>query len=336
MKYEYEILKVGDADVIIIRHFVDNEPYVILIDAGNAGDGLLIKRHLLKYYGSTYINLAICTHPDSDHKDGFFDLLLDDEVTIGEFWLTDPACFIDEQDIKRYRSHENAVTAVRKIWNKSTDSKLNLIDLALDKCIGNVFTVIDGFKHKNLPITVLGPTADYYGEIVKNMVAQYGILTYKESSKGDYDEAFRIDDDEIKSVIDTVEDNSPFNASSLIILYQPGDEKLLFAGDANTTSLQMMLEKYKWLRDVNLLKVPHHGSCHNLNTYIIDQLRPQKSYISAIGNSNHPNGRLVYWLSKYGPVYSTHTANSYIHYKSKDMPERKGSIALLPLKKKMI
>lgn len=335
MKYEYEILKVGDADIIIIRHYINDESFTILIDAGNAGDSQLIKRHLLNYYGSTYIDLAICTHPDSDHKDGFFNLLQDEEVTIAEFWLTDPAGFIDEQDIERYRSHENAVIAVRKIWNKSTDNKLNLIDLALDKC-KRVRTVIDGTKHITLPIAVLGPTADYYGEIVKDMVAQYGVVTYKDSSKDAYDEAFRINDDEIKSFIDTVEDNSPFNASSLIILYQPGDgNKILFAGDANTTSLQMMLEKYKWLRDVDLLKVPHHGSCHNLNTSIIDQLRPKTSYISAIGNSKHPNGRLVYWLSKYGPVYSTHTANSYIHHKSKDMPERKGSIALLPLKKKI-
>ena len=50
MKYEYEMLNVGDADAIIIRHYVDDEPFIILIDAGNAEDSFLIKKHLLKCF----------------------------------------------------------------------------------------------------------------------------------------------------------------------------------------------------------------------------------------------------------------------------------------------
>ncbi len=320
MEYEYELLKVNDADAIIISQIINGERYIVLIDSGNASDSPQIKQHLQQYYNSTYIDLAICTHPDSDHKDGFFDLLLDDEITIEELWLTDPASFIDENNILRYRNHNNAVQAVRRIWNKSTDNKLNLINLALDKGC-RVRNVLDGVKHTSLNISIVGPTIEYYAEVVKEMIAKYGIQTYDDSSKDAYDDKFQIDDKEIKSVIDKTEDESPFNASSLIILYEPGDgQVLLFTGDANTTSLQMMLDKYKWLRNVDYLKVPHHGSKRNLNTSIIDQLAPKKSYISATGNAKHPSGRLVYWLAKYGPVYSTHTAHSFIHSQSKDMP----------------
>ena len=105
------------------------------------------------------------------------------------------------------------------------------------------------------------------------MVADYGIKTYEDSSKEAYDEVFKIDEKDIKSVIDNDEDPSPYNAS-------------------------------------------------------------KKCYISAAGNKKHPSGRLVYWLAKYGDVYSTHTCNSYIHCKSAEMPSRKGSVDLLPLKKK--
>ena len=143
MKYEYEALKVGDADAILIRHYIGNEQFIILIDAGNAGDTSIIKKHLNDYYGSYYIDLAICTHPDSDHKDGFFDLLQDDEITIKTFWLTDPAQYLDVNDIQRYKNKENATKAVRKIWQKSTNPNLNLIDLALDKCT-EVISVTDG------------------------------------------------------------------------------------------------------------------------------------------------------------------------------------------------
>ena len=336
LKYEYEVLKVGDADAILIRHYINGKPFIVLIDAGNAGDAAIIKKHLGDYYNSYYIDLAICTHPDSDHKDGFFNLLQDDDVIIETFWLTDPAQYLDVNDIQRYRSKENATKAVRKIWQKSTDANLNLIDLALNKC-EKVESVTDGAKHPILPISIVGPSDEYYAEVVKAMVADYGVKTYEDSSKEAYDNVFKIDEKDIKSIIDNDEDLSPYNASSLIILYEPGDGKrLLFAGDANTTSLQMMLNKYKRLRNVDLLKVPHHGSRRNLNTSIIEALSPKKCYISAAGNKKHPSGRLVYWLAKYGDVYSTHTCNSYIHCQSGAMPNRIGCVTLIPLKKKII
>ena len=94
----------------------------------------------------------------------------------------------------------------------------------------------------------------------------------------------------------------------------------------------MMLNKYKRLRNVDFLKVPHHGSRRNLNTSIIEALSPKKCYISAAGNKKHPSGRLVYWLAKYGNVYSTHICNSYMHCQSGTIPNRNGSVNLMPLK----
>lgn len=128
LKYEYEALKVGDADAILIRHYINDVPFIVLIDAGNAGDAAIIKKHLKDYYNSYYIDLAICTHPDSDHKDGFFDLLQDDDITIDTFWLTDPAQYLDVDDIQNYRNKENATKAVRKIWqNLQTPTSTLLI-----------------------------------------------------------------------------------------------------------------------------------------------------------------------------------------------------------------
>lgn len=55
MNYEVEILKVGDADTILIREYINNHPYVILIDAGNVGDGNnIIIPHLKSYYSDIF------------------------------------------------------------------------------------------------------------------------------------------------------------------------------------------------------------------------------------------------------------------------------------------
>ena len=50
MKYEYEALKVGDADAILIRHYIGNEQFIILIDAGNAGEIVTIKMAFSIYF----------------------------------------------------------------------------------------------------------------------------------------------------------------------------------------------------------------------------------------------------------------------------------------------
>lgn len=70
----------------------------------------------------------------------------------------------------------------------------------------------------------------------------------------------------------------------------------------------------------------------DLNTSIIEALSPKKCYISAAGNKKHPSGRLVYWLAKYGNVYFTHICNSYMHCQSGTIPNRNGSVNLMPLK----
>ena len=72
MKYEYEVLKVGDADAILIRHYIGNEQFIILIDAGNAGDASIIKKHL----NDTDINIKdIVINVKSENENLFSDNL---------------------------------------------------------------------------------------------------------------------------------------------------------------------------------------------------------------------------------------------------------------------
>lgn len=335
MKYEFELLKAGDADIIIICHHTAQEDFIILIDAGNYNNGKRIKKHLKEKYNTSYIDLAICTHPDDDHKGGFFYLLNDDDIEIEEFWLTDPADFLTEADIKYYRNEENARKAVRQIWENASDTSENLIDLIDDNC-SFWKSVIAGDKHETLPIKIVAPNANYYGEVVKQMVEDYGVEAYEESDTEKYDSAAVVEEKDAKSIIDTTHDDpSPYNKSSLVVLYEPNaSNRCLVAGDASRASLVQMLKDYTELKNgVYKFKVPHHGSRHNLTTEIIDNLKPTTSYISAAGTRKHPNNSVVYWLSKYGSVYSTHTCTSYIHSYI-GMKGRSGDVSIDPLKKK--
>lgn len=315
-KYEYECLVLGDADAVVIRHYMMmngvEKPYVIVIDAGKGDDGKKVAKHLQDNFGSKHIDLAICTHPDSDHKDGFFDLLDDKNVIIDEFWFTDPACFLTVDDIKIYKNQKVATNVVREIWNKSTDSSRNLIDEIINRKI-HAFSVCAGHSHTSLPIKVVAPNEKFYAEIVKDMVAKKGVKTYDKSDTLQYDVNAAVDEAEAKSVMDECTDDSPTNASSIVLLYEPEKgKKYLFAGDATQESLQWAIDTYH-IGNVDFFKVPHHGSKHNLTTPIIEALAPKKSYITASGTSKHPSSAVVHWLSKHGDVFSTHTCHKFLH-----------------------
>lgn len=332
-KYEIDFLNVNNADAILIRCFYDDKQYIILIDAGNVSDSEKIINHLKNVYQNTNIDLAICTHPDKDHIGGFFGILEDEDITINEFWLIDPAKYLNVGDVKRYTNKNNERKAVRELFNKPGDSRLNLISILLKQEI-DTKTVIQGVAHKLLPIKVVAPNKEYYSELVKQMVENIGVLAYEDSDTSTYDETALPSDEDSKSVLDIDDDTSPFNASSVVILFEPEEgEKFLFTGDANCASLKDMMETYnEEVSDITILKVPHHGSKHNMTTEIIEHLNPKFSIISAKGTRKHPNSGLVYWLIKYGNVYSTHKTYGYIHFR-KNIASRKGNIKIQPLKK---
>jgi beta-lactamase superfamily II metal-dependent hydrolase len=323
IRYECEVLNVGDADAIIIRQIINGRSYVILIDAGHEGNAELIRERLLNYYGS-HINLAICTHPDSDHKDGFFSLLNDEDIQIDRLWLSDPNEILTREEKQALGDEEEVREAIRKIWQKSEDDELNLIKLAKEKGI-RVRNVIDKFFNNHLHIRIVGPTVDYYKESIKNMITDN--LSEIHSRK-ELDEEF---------VPDEEEDPSTSNATSLIVLFEPEDgKKLLFTGDANKKSLQLMLNEYEDLRNVDLLKVPHHGSRRNLNDDIMDELSPKTSFISASGSYDRPNDYIADYLARYGNVYSTHLYEIGLYSWSEDMSPNEDIINTEPYKPRRI
>lgn len=338
-KFEIDFLPVGDADAILLHLYVDDTPYTVVIDAGNVGDGKMVARHIKQYYtdnmpsGKYCVDLAICTHPDKDHKGGFFDLLEDDEIHIEKFCLIDPGQHIDADDVKRYRLDENVHAQARKIFNKPYDDSQNLIDILKAKKVD----IIDGLSSADLGfgLSIVAPTEEYYVANLQKMVNDYGLHTYEKIDSVDYDEAIKVDSYEAKSTMDNENnDGSPYNAGSLVVLFEPNQEqKYLFAGDADKASLSRMIQDHPEVQGASL-KVPHHGSIHNLTTKIIDDLSPVCSYICAKGNLSHPSRAVVYWLSKYGDVYSTHKVHGYLHHNG-GMPDRAGSTVAQKLKGKI-
>ena len=108
-RFEIDMLDVKAADAFLLHAFIDYEgrevEYVVLIDAGNEGDGKKILNHINTYFTQKYIDLAICTHCDSDHYGGFKELIEEHKKTtstfeIKQFWVHDPYKHVDVDDVK--------------------------------------------------------------------------------------------------------------------------------------------------------------------------------------------------------------------------------------------
>ena len=82
--------------------------------------------------------------------------------------------------------------------------------------------------------------------------------------------------------MDEVKEDSPTNKSSLILLFHPDGYNFLLAGDACSATIKDAVEDYPQFVPGCALKVPHHGSKHNLTTEVIDMLRPSSAVISVL------------------------------------------------------
>lgn len=313
--YQVHFLQLGDADCIAIKYqrTLESEPCIALVDAGNVSDAPKIKKFLKETFNSSQIDLAVCTHPDGDHKGGFFGLLEDSDVIIRELWIKHPSKYIDDNDFARMKRSDSKWDACNRVFNHPTDTSKNLIDLAVKKknpdgskcrCVN----VCCGDCHDKLPLEVVGPSEDFYREVAVGIVGDFAELVV-EPDTSNYDENDEISEADAKSVIDNSEevDKSYSNMGSIVLLFEPDTERrMILTGDANSSSLREICAREGPRISGCILKVPHHGSKHNLNSEVIDALNPKAAIILAAGTSKHPSKAIVQYLSKYCDVFSTH------------------------------
>ena len=84
------------------------------------------------------------------------------------------------------------------------------------------------------------------------------------------------------------------NDNSSVIYTELNNHKFLFMGDAGVEVEQDLIQKYN-LKDIDVLKVGHHGSRTSSSKSFIDEINPKYSIIS-VGKNNrygHPNDSVL-------------------------------------------
>ena len=84
------------------------------------------------------------------------------------------------------------------------------------------------------------------------------------------------------------------NDNSSVVYTELNNHKFLFMGDAGVEVEENLLEKYN-LKNIDVLKVGHHGSKTSSSKYFINEINSKYSIIS-VGKNNrygHPNNAVL-------------------------------------------
>jgi hypothetical protein len=97
-------------------------------------------------------------------------------------------------------------------------------------------------------------------------------------------------------------DQSVFNLSSIIVLAKAGGRTMLLTGDARGDDILEGLKHAKLLKGgtchIDLLKIPHHGSDHNVSTEFFRQVTADHYVVSGDGEHGNPEIATLKMLSE--------------------------------------
>lgn len=326
---EIDFLPVGGAsksgDCILLRYGNllrgKDQQTVIMIDGGFSDTAETSKRYLKDYYncsrnGKYHIDYMFLSHPDSDHVNGLVELLKDDEISLDYLIAAVPW---DEATPAWYSDGRITKNSLEKRLEDAFNKLMELQQAAKEK--GAKLLGLKDLKKLQLPmearITILGPEVDFYNTCIANCPKSPDqseeVRVMSESSKPSHDN----EEDYVpgqKIEWDYSETTSPINESSLVFLFEYDGIKMLFCGDAGRNSFKEVFKRIDdaniKIDDINIIKMPHHGSRHNVTPEIIDKLAGNKPscYISCVDGQegHHPSKRLVNLLREKGlKVYKT-------------------------------
>lgn len=339
-KYEIDMLSVGAADASLIHFFDDDDngkEYIILVDAGNYGDGKTITNFVRSRYGKSEIDLAICSHCDKDHFGGFVYLLeqirdnKSNRLDIAKIWINDPADHVPKGEIVHTNmSRKTMIVKARTVYDLG--EKGNLLDILSD--LNNSRKVIwqepfsdaqktsvkwyRRFAFEN-HIETLAPSVSYYASLVPDFRNDLKRKKY-ETDEDKEDATIEVREGNVvysKTIDEAGDDPSSHNQSSVIFLFKPDDGKLfLFMGDAGRDAVDHFTDEkdLNRLKGVYWLKVPHHGSKYNLDNDILNILKPKVAYISTEKYGHYMSKAIVNALNKCGTgVYDTIGGSMWHH-----------------------
>ena len=297
-------LQAGHGDCLVIEYGNDpKQRHVVVIDGGVAGETVPTLKKLLESWPTAQIELLIVTHIDDDHIVGAVRLLKNKYLRerIKDIWFNGSvakrAAGLQDLGFKQGNELEAILTDKQLMlpWNASfsgADAVVNASDVN---------------QRVSLPlgatITLLSPTADSLRVLRKawseGRQPQEEMAVAAELETASPSGLERLGSPvlppvDIDAILKTTcpEDSSVANRSSIAFLFNFGGATLLLAADAHAS---VLLETAALLegglpRNVDIFKLPHHGSAANVTENLLKAFPTRIYVVSTNGNKHgHPD-----------------------------------------------
>ena len=312
-----KVLRVLHGDAFVLEVTRGEDSFVMVIDGGHKKAFPSLKKELNEL---PEIDMLVLTHSDADHIGGILSYIRDEEERcskIDKFWLNTPHLVkIPESGL--VVSYRDSITLFERMVEIESKAGHQL-DWRERIVRGCEYTDTKGLVH----IKVLAPTEnilkaneEWLKKKEKDYLKKKGLmmpLSASESPENGNNE----DDGRTPLDIpleDLVEKEyngvNIVNRSSIVMLIETWDgSTLLMGGDSDATSI---VEGIKNLKDsdgnlieysedkpleVNLFKIPHHGSRKNISNGLLDLVKTSKYLISTNGGSSkkerHPGRETI-------------------------------------------
>lgn len=312
--FEVKMLPAEHGDCILITYGDERKPNRILIDGGTSKTYSAIKKEIEKIpLDQRNFQLLVVTHVDTDHILGVLELLEADELNVSfqDIWFNgyphlDGSKFRIDLDKYGPRDGERLSSFLVKQeipWNKAFNSK----SIFTSPQEGIPQKILEG----GLKVSIVSPSEDKLEELkpvwrkacrkaglipgeaipplppIPPDVERYGPFNLDKLANSPFDD-----------------DESESNGSSIGLLIEYKDKRILLTGDAHADVLRDSIQKLKGQSQklrLDAFKVPHHGSRANISKELLQDIDCKKYLISTNGHRfKHPHREAIARIIKFG------------------------------------
>lgn len=308
--FKISALPASYGDCLWIEYGMEDDPFVILVDAGPSAPRALKSRLEQLGQQGRSLELVVVTHVDRDHIGGILNLLENNfyGVEVRDFWfngfrhLPSPDA-LEAFGEKQGEQLTKQILEKKIAWNAELDNAGFMV--TPEQC--PEFKLPGGAK-----ITLLSPDAELLKTLRTNWVKVCGEADlYADTAdqsmyfgKDDV-EAFGAETLDIPRLADLPfsEDTSVANGSSIAFILEYDGKRVLLGADAYPSRILKSLEKIegKPCYTFDLVKVPHHGSENNISKEFVEALNCKRYLFSTNGSIyKHPAQPAVSRIVKFG------------------------------------
>lgn len=312
-----QMLPAREGDAIWVRWGEKCSPYQMLIDMGTEDVGKVLRQKISALPEAQRIFEAIVvTHIDADHIGGLLSFFVDSEkppgVSVKDFWFNG-YLHLDGRRSSSTLEKLGAVQAERLTnWLISQPWNTLLDGGSICRREGEPLKVIE--LAGGMRVTILGPTVQRLKELKPDWEKEIRIATQKKeqarSASGLEPMGANLSlelpsTQSLKKLAKQkpLQDTRTANGSSIVLLLEYDDKRILLAGDAFAKDLVEAVTHFSPHLPLQLaaFKVPHHCSRGNISEQLIATINCQNWLISTDGSRHkHPDDEGIASILHYG------------------------------------